>query len=167
MTYLLSIKLITQAFLIGKNRMFDEDPRFGLVVLSEIAGKALSSAVNDPGTAIIIIGSLVRLFALWNKPIEADEIKEDEFDRIAVPTISLSDMFDDAFTAIARDGAGTVEVAIRLQKAFESLASMGDEQMRDIAVYHSRLALARSEKAMELSEDLELVRKQANFAKSI
>jgi hypothetical protein len=44
---------------------------------------------------------------------------------------------------------------------------MGDGQMRDIAVYHSRLALARSEKALELPEDLELVRKQAKFAKSI
>jgi uncharacterized membrane protein len=163
----IDITKITQAFLIGKDRKFDEDPRFGLVVLSEIAGKALSSAVNDPGTAIMVIGSLVRLFALWSKPIDADEIRKDEFDRIAVPIISLSDMFDDAFTAIARDGAGTVEVAIRLQKAFESLASMGDGQMRDIAVYHSRLALARSEKALELPEDLELVRKQAKFATSI
>ncbi len=44
--------LVTKAFVIGKRRRFDEDPRFGLVVLSEIASRALSPAVKDPGTAI-------------------------------------------------------------------------------------------------------------------
>jgi uncharacterized membrane protein len=46
-------------------RYFDEDPRFGLITLSEIASRALSPAVNDPGTAIQIISSYVRLFSLW------------------------------------------------------------------------------------------------------
>ncbi len=32
-------------------RQFDEDPRFGLIVLSEIASRGLLSAVNNPGTA--------------------------------------------------------------------------------------------------------------------
>ncbi len=61
-------KKIAKAFLIGQDRAFDEDPRFGLIVLSEIASRALSPAVNDPGTAIDIIGTLVRLFALWGTP---------------------------------------------------------------------------------------------------
>ena len=39
---------IANAFVIGENRTFDEDPRFGLIVLSEIAARALSPAVNDP-----------------------------------------------------------------------------------------------------------------------
>ena len=158
---------IAQAFLIGTDRKFEDDPRFGLVVLSEIAGKALSPAVNDPGTAIKIIGAFVRLFATWNEPIDSSEIREDEFNRIAVPEISICDMFNDAFTAIARDGAGTVEVALRLQKALESLAVIGDGQMRDTAVYHARLALARAEKALELSADIDLVRKQSKFTESV
>nr|WP_205747188.1 DUF2254 family protein [Desulfopila sp. IMCC35006] len=33
---------IAKAFLIGNDRQFDEDPRFGLIVLSEIASRALS-----------------------------------------------------------------------------------------------------------------------------
>lgn len=40
-------KRLAAAFLIGDQRQFEEDPRFGLVVLSEIAGRALSPAVND------------------------------------------------------------------------------------------------------------------------
>ena len=155
---------ITPAFLIGGNRIFDEDPRFGLVVLSEIASRALSPAVNDPGTAIDVIGTFVRLFALWNQPVEADDRQTSEYDRVAVPEIPLHDMFDDAFTAIARDGAGVIEVAVRLQKAFESLGLIGDAAMREAAMRQARLALARAEKALELPEELELVRQLALFA---
>ncbi len=158
---------IAKAFLIGDDRQFDEDPRFGLIVLSEIASRALSPAVNDPGTAIDIIGTFVRLFALWSEPLEEGDMRTSECDRVEVPELSLRDMFDDAFTAIARDGAGTIEVAGRLQKAFESLASIEDAAMRDAAIHHSRLALARAENVLELPEDLEIVRKLAKFASPV
>ncbi len=156
---------IAKAFLIGDDRIFDEDPRFGLIVLSEIASRALSPAVNDPGTAIDIIGTFVRLFAGWSEPIEKGDTRE--CDRVEVPEISLRDMFDDAFTAIARDGAGAVEVVSRLQKALESLASIENGTMRDVAKRHARLALARAEKALTLPEDLEIVRELAKFVGSV
>lgn len=50
---------IAATFVIGDSRAFDQDPRFGLVALSEIASRALSPAVNDPGTAIDVTGTLV------------------------------------------------------------------------------------------------------------
>lgn len=162
----LDTKQIEKAFLIGGDRKFDEDPRFGLVALSEIASRALSPAVNDPGTAIDIIGTLVRLFALWSGPVEEGDRLSCKFDRVAVPEISLRDMFDDAFTAIARDGAGAIEVAGRLQKAFHSLASTDDALMREVAMQHARMALARAEIALELGEDLEVVRTLAKFTQS-
>jgi uncharacterized membrane protein len=142
---------VAQAFILGNGRQFDEDPRFGLIVLSEIASRALSPAVNDPGTAIGIIGTFVRLFALWSEPIEEGDARISECDRVEVPKVSLRDMFDDAFTAIARDGAGAIEVAGRLQKAFASLASIGDAEMRDAAIHHSSLALARAENVLDNS----------------
>ena len=157
---------IEKAFLIGGDRKFDEDPRFGLIVLSEVASRALSPAVNDPGTAIGIIGTFVRLFALWSEPVAEGDRLSCEFDRVEVPEISLRDMFDDAFTAIARDGAGAIEIAGRLQEAFHSLASTGDAAMREVAMHHARMALARAEKALEFTEDLEVVRKLAKFTHS-
>jgi len=158
---------IAQAFLIGDDRAFDEDPRFGLIVLSEIASRALSPAVNDPGTAIIIIGTFIRLFTLWSEPIEEGDTRTPDCDRVKVPEISLRDMFDDAFTAIARDGAGIIEVAGRLQKAFKSLASIGDATMRDVAMHHARLALDRAENVIKLQEDIEVLRKLSKFANSV
>jgi len=152
------------AFVIGDDRLFDEDPRFGLIVLSEIASRALSPGINDPGTAIQVISTLVRLFALWAKPLGEDDKREPDCDRVEVPEISLNDMFDDAFSPIARDGAATVEVAMRLQKAFASLASIGDSAMDKTARDHARTALARAEHALVLPEDLARVRAAAEFA---
>lgn len=155
---------VRKAFHIKGNRTFEEDPRFGLIVLAEIAGRALSPAVNDPGTAIDIIGTLVRLLAAWGAPLEDSERFDCRYDRVEVPELSAAEMFDDAFTAIARDGAGAVEVAVRLQKAFASLATIGHAGMRNAVNHHARLALARAEREMSLPEDLETVRRAAAFA---
>ncbi len=68
-----------------------------------------------------MIGTMVRLFTLWQSPLEKDRLKGVTYDRVLVPNL----MIDDAFTAIARDGAGIVEVSIRLQKALFALAETG------------------------------------------
>lgn len=152
------LQRVTAAFTIGRDRVFDHDPRLGLVVLSEIAGRALSPAVNDPGTAIGIVGTLVRLFTLWTEPSEHLAAQPVEFDRVEVRALQLDDLFDDAFTAIARDGAGMVEVGVRLRKALRSLASVGDDAMRVAAMRHAQHALARSEKMLTLPHDVDVIR---------
>lgn len=155
---------IAATFEIGDSRVFDQDPRFGLVVLSEIASRALSPGVNDPGTAIDVAHTLVRLFMLWNECGKADDVTTVKFDRVAAPELSLADSFDDAFTGIARDGAGKVEVVVRLLKSLESLAAAGNAAMRANARRHARLALVRAENVLQVSEDLAAAREAAEFA---
>ncbi|MBW3584071.1 MAG: DUF2254 domain-containing protein [Euryarchaeota archaeon] len=159
-------KKVAACFEIADARTFEDDPRFGLVVLSEIAGRALSPAVNDPGTAISVINVFVRLFVLWNERIDEKELKPLEHDRVEVPELGVQDMFDDAFVSIARDGARMVEVGVRLQKALHALAKVGDKEMRSAADRHARLAMARAEKALELPEDIEAVRDSGLLAGS-
>lgn len=160
-------KRLTKAFVIGSDRTFEADPRFGLIVLSEIAQRALSPGVNDPGTAIAIVGRLVRLFAFWLAPEddgedkEAEDGDEEQCDRVFVPALDLADMFDDAFTGITRDGAGNIELGIRLQKAFASLATLGNGAARAEAERHARLAIARAEATISLEQDLDRLRKAA------
>lgn len=155
------IQQVVAAFTVGRDRVFDHDPRLGLIVLSEIAGRALSPAVNDPGTAIGIVGTLVRLFTVWTEQSEQLAPQPVEFDRVEVRLLQMDDLFDDAFTAIARDGAGAVEVAVRLQKALRSLASVGDDAMRVAAIRHAQHALSRSEKVLTLPHELEAIRSLA------
>ena len=152
---------LREAFVIGDERTFEADPRFGLIVLSEIAQRALSSGVNDPGTAIVIVGRLVRLFAFWLES-RTEERDEDEIcDRVFVPALRLADMLDDAFTGIVRDGAGNVQLGIRLQKAFASLAALGDPEMRAQAERLARAALRHAEAAIEVEHELERLRESA------
>lgn len=146
---------IADAFVIGENRTFEGDPRFGLIVLAEIAARALSPAVNDPGTAIVIVGRFVRLLANWAEPVPRDERDECRFDRVIVPEITVSEMFDDAFTAISRDGAGSVEFGIRLQKAYAALSTIDHPGMKEAAREHSALSIKRAKQKLTLDEDVD------------
>jgi len=156
------LEAIAQCFSLANHRTFDQDPRFGLVVLCEIASRALSPAVNDPGTAIHVIGTFVRLFHQWSTESQGNP-PEVLYDRIHVPGLLAQDMLDDAFTGIARDGASVVEVGIRLQKALENLSKFDFEPVAQAAGQHSKWALARNELAMSLPQDIEAVREAARF----
>ncbi|MCB9680667.1 MAG: DUF2254 domain-containing protein [Alphaproteobacteria bacterium] len=151
------------AFLVGASRVFDEDPRFGLIVLAEIADRALSPAVNDPGTAIDVLVRAVRLFVGWRLPGDTPPTGP-RFDCVQVPALDVRDLFDDAFTAIARDGAGTIEVALRLQAALATLAATGDPAFQEAAQAHARLALGRAERALALPEDWAWLRRASPFS---
>ncbi|MFO7944254.1 MAG: DUF2254 domain-containing protein [Anaerolineales bacterium] len=155
------LEMIINAFTIGKDRTFDDDPRFGLLVLSEIASRALSPAVNDPGTAVDIIDTLVRLFTNFSRTEEDQQKEEAAFDRVVVPDISLDNMFDDAFNAIARDGAGNIKIALRLQKAFKSLSSLSNKTMAKLSRDHARLAFRYAEKALSLPEEIHILREKS------
>lgn len=153
---------LRSAFRIARCREFDNDPRFGLVVLSEIAGRALSPAVNDPGTAIDVTGRLVRIFVQWVRTVP--EGSSPAYPLVQVPELSLSDLVEDAFTAIARDGAGSIEVSCRLMKALQTLASLGNEELATAARAQARLALAHAENQMPLPAQLDRIRALASFA---
>lgn len=152
------IDCLRGAFLIDPERSFDQDPRFGLIVLSEIAARALSPGVNDPGTAISVIGVLLRLFTNWARPLSDEERSEVLYDRVSVPCLNVDEMLGDAFTAIARDGAGSIDVGVRLQKALHALASLGDAELREAAIAHAGRALGRAEQRAQFADDIERLR---------
>ncbi|KUJ77308.1 hypothetical protein AVO44_18110 [Ruegeria profundi] len=124
-----ALEKLREAFTIGTERSFDQDPRFGLIVLSEIASRSLSPAVNDPGTAISVLGRLVRILARWRD----DPSSEIAYLNVFVPPVSSADLIVDAFRPIARDGASCIEVQLRLQKALHALASIRPNVFADPA----------------------------------
>jgi uncharacterized membrane protein len=148
------LREIKKSFITGKERSFRQDPRYGIIVLSEIASRALSPAVNDPGTAIQIINVGIRILSLWEKRRDYAETQEKIlYKRVHVPGLDIRDLFDDFFPPIARDGASIIEVGIRLQKAFTFLAATGDKDLDTASRYHSELCLAHNMQALSL--DLE------------
>ncbi len=141
---------IRSTFSIGRDRTFEEDPRFGLIVLSEIASRALSPAVNDPGTAISVIGRLVAILSRW-QPAEDPEVL---YPHVFVEPITPEDVLEDAFRPIARDGAGLIEVQLRLQAAFRALRDTANSNLADAVVAASRAALDRARAAGLRSSEL-------------
>jgi uncharacterized membrane protein len=143
---------VADAFTVAAEREIGDDPRFGLVVLSEVASRALSPGVNDPGTAIGIVGRLERLVAEW---VRGETDPAGDFDRVEVPALSPVDMIEDAFGPLARDAAQIIEVGIRLQKALATVAALGDPDLARAATVQSERALAEAEAALTLASDRE------------
>lgn len=144
------VETVRSAFTVEHDRAFDHDPRFGLVVLSEIASRALSPAVNDPGTAISVIEAGTRVLSA----IVAIEESTDGpcSDRVIVPPLSFPELLEDFYRPIARDGAGLIEVAIRLQKSLAALAEAEPAARADCAAAAAE-ALTRATVAMTAEAD--------------
>lgn len=147
------------AFAIGGQRSFDQDPRFGLIVLGEIAAKALSPGVNDPGTAIQVMGAAVRVLDDWTA--ESSEGSQAVLhSRLWAPVVDAEDLVDDVFGPPARYGAGDVAVAVRLQKLLGKLAEH-EGPLGRAAARQAAEALARSRLALSLPADVERVEQAA------
>ncbi len=111
---------VRRAFRMENHRTFEQDPRFGVIALSEIGSRALSAATNDPGTAIEVIAALQRVF---DAALATEAEHRVAHERVFLPPPRLADLVDDAFRPLARDGASDVEVQVRLQKCLASLAA--------------------------------------------
>ena len=147
-----TVRGILDCFVVGATRSIEQDPRYGLIVLAEIASRALSPGVNDPGTAIDVLARIVRILVTCEAEAAANEATTGE---VHVAPIAVSDIFDDVFTPIARDGAGNVEVATRLQHSLAILSRW--PTYRDSARSQSVLALERAAIALTLAHDKEVV----------
>ena len=65
------------------------------------------------------------------------------------------DLFEDVFTLIARDAAGSLEVNIRLQKGFSALLQAPDRAIAREARKHAQWALARALARLSFERDRE------------
>lgn len=151
---------LAAAFTVGDVRSFDQDPRFGAAVLSEIASRALSPAVNDPGTAIDVISRAARVLAVLDGK---SETKNAKYPKLFVAPVTVEDLFEDLFLPIARDGAALVEVSLRLQKTFVILAQFNNPEFRNAALEHSAVALKRCEASAMIEDDIAKVREVADL----
>lgn len=149
---------IRDAFILGNRRSFNQDPRFGLIVLSEIASRALSPAVNDPGTAIDILASLARLLT---RPVR-EEVPE-PVTNVYVPMLAPRSLLEDCIMPIARDGAGMIEVALRLQRTLATIAT----NPRFAEAAHELAGDSRERALAALPHEMDRQRLRATIAASI
>lgn len=144
------------AFVVGHERNFEQDPRFGLCVLAEIAARALSAAVNDYGTGIDIINRGVRLLTNY---AQAERHAEVKYERVWVPPLTVSNLFSDIFAPILRDEGGITVIDIKLLKAFAELYNLDNGQFKEQARKYSRQCYEHALRTVALDEDRETLKK--------
>jgi uncharacterized membrane protein len=123
------LEALTGAFVLGTERPWEADPAHGLIVLSEIASRALSPGINDPRTAEDV---LVRLAPLLSN-LGIDPSPEVTRPWLEVPPLRTGDLVALAVDPIARDGRSFVEVLERIQAMLAHLASGNDPVLADAA----------------------------------
>lgn len=143
---------LRDCFSIGKEREFDHDPRFGTIILSEIASRALSPAVNDPGTAIDVAGAGLRLFLSYGKG-RSQPADEPKYRRVHARDLDVYELMYSFFNPIARDGAALVEVQQRLIEVLAALSDNHPSLFADAARQLARSIVNRSKHAMTSEMD--------------
>ena len=143
---------IRDAILLGDDRSFRQDPRFGLIVLGEIASRALSDAVNDAGTAIRVLAGGLQAFDAWCNPGKPPGDLP-RYPSLAIPALDPADLVADLYRPIARDGAANPAVMERLLKSLAALPEIGGERLRAPAEAEARRALALAQAAIAPPEE--------------
>ena len=153
------------AVMVGAARSVEEDPRFGVTVLAEIAMRALSPGVNDPGTAVEVIATGVRLLSEWARATDAPR-RDAVQDAVYVAPTTAADLLDDLMRPIATYGAGDLNVALALQSGLRALSLAGSAPLAESARCHALSAAARSERALASPDDLDRLRDASRWAAS-
>lgn len=149
-----ALRKLMLCFTIGPERTIQQDPQFGMIMLSETAARALSPAVNDPGTAIDVLRRALRVLLCWEDRATPQVVH----DRIWVPGLQADDFLRDLIRPIARDGAAFVEVQHVLQSVLYDLARSRRDVFARAALHQSREALERAEAHLTLQSEKDEIR---------
>lgn len=144
---------VHDAFVVGPERTIEQDAGYGLIVLAEIAQRALSPAVNDPGTAIAVIGSQTRLLisTLATKP----DPQAPTCPRVTTAPTSLSPLVAIAYEPIARFCLDHFDVLYQLMRHLEALVQNAPPDVASEALGVVQRAVERAERAGVDAVDLE------------
>jgi uncharacterized membrane protein len=123
------VRELRATFDIGPTRTLQQDVEFGVIQIVDIALKAISSAVNDPSTAITCVDQLGRIlirFVSRNSPASL-LCDPPHVVRVIVPWIGAESLLDTAFEQIRHYSASDIAVSLRLLRALDDIASTCDD----------------------------------------
>jgi uncharacterized membrane protein len=134
----------TLAFFTGEKIEVNE--RYGFTQLMEIAVKALSPGINDPGTACICIDYLTDLFVLRKGLKHSGVYYDSQNPRLILKSFSFEKLFAMCIGPIRRYGKEDLLIANKLLQCFKTLSHFDSRERR----YKNLL----NEQAVSVIEDL-------------
>ncbi|MHC8606564.1 DUF2254 domain-containing protein [Paenarthrobacter ureafaciens] len=150
---------INAAVTTGFERTSVQDLGFGFRQLVDVAVRALSPGINDPTTAVHIIGHLSALLCrLAEREAGPEHVTDDKGRvRVVLPLPSLPELLGLSMTQIRHYGAADPEVARRLLQLLHELALCDKKQtLRPVILEH----LDRLREAITASSYLERERRE-------
>ena len=142
-------RALADAFALGGERTFEQDPKYILRLLVDIAIKALSPAVNDPTTAVQALDQIEDLLLrLGRRRLEIGAVRDRAGAlRVVVPYPTWDDFLKLAFDEIRYCGATSVQVMRRMKAlAVDLIAALPPERHESLRQQQKRLdaTIARS-----------------------
>ena len=117
---------------LGVERTFEQDPKYAVQLLRDIAIRALSPAVNDPTTAVQALDQIEDLLLrLGRRCLEIGEVCDSSGRlRLVIAVPSWEDFVNLAFSEIRSYGAQSIQVMRRMNALLSDLTSAVPEQRR-------------------------------------
>jgi uncharacterized membrane protein len=117
---------LKSAFEIGDERTFEQDPKYALRLLVDIAIKALSPAINDPTTAVQALDQIEDLLIrLGRHRLEVGDYRDEQGAlRLVVPFPTWDDFLRLALDEIRFCGANSVQVMRRMNALIKNLTEV-------------------------------------------
>jgi uncharacterized membrane protein len=122
---------------LGAERTFEQDPKYALRLLVDIAIRALSPAVNDPTTAVQALDQIEDLLLrLGQRQLEIGDFRDAEGKlRLVVSFPSWEDLLRLSFDEISFYGATSVQVMRRMNALIRDLKPTLPEERRQALTY--------------------------------
>jgi uncharacterized membrane protein len=117
---------------LGEERTFEQDAKYAIRLLVDIAIKALSPAINDPTTAVQALDQIEDLLLrLGRSDLERGRVKDARGGlRLMFPVPSWDDFLVLAFDEIRYCGATSIQVMRRMRALLQDLAQQVPQERR-------------------------------------
>ncbi len=151
-------RALRNAVALGSERTFDQDPKYALRLLVDIAIRALSPAINDPTTAVQALDQIEDLLLrLGHRRLEIGAVRDRAGAlRVAVPYPAWNDFLRLAFDEIRYCGATSVQVMRRMKALVaDLLRALPPERHESLRHYQQRLDATIAASFEDAEEKLE------------
>src|SRR5262249_9488918 len=130
---------------LGHERTFEQDPKYAIRLLVDIAIRALSPAINDPTTAVQAldqIGDL--LIRLGRRRLDIGSFADEQgVLRLVVRFPRWEDFLRLSFDEICSNGAGSIQVMRRMKALLADLTvAVADDRRPALRAWQERLSRA-------------------------
>jgi uncharacterized membrane protein len=152
---------LLDAIELGDERTFEQDPKYAIRLLVDIAIRALSPAINDPTTAVQALDQIEDLLLrLGSRRLEIGAFRDHEAKiRVVVPFPSWEDFLRLAFDEIRFYGATSVQVMRRMNALVnEMILVLPEERHAVLFRWQERLQLSIDNSFGDLQDRLDASR---------